>query len=1206
MPRVLLSCVCVLGVALCGALPGPVQAQELPAGPGLGAYRDTLRLGAGSAFAPIPRGIVPRSARVLRLDSLGGETPLDTALVRLDLAAGALRLAQPVQEATRLVIEYRRLPLVEAVGGRVPVLVRDTTGPRMPRAAPRAPPAEASAGPGLRTTGSVTRGVVSGSNRDVSLTSGLRLELGGEVAPGVTVEGVLTDSDTPIVPEGTTQALSDFDRVYVRVDAPGASAQLGDVDLVLGGTAFAPLSRKVQGAAASASLPRGGLVAGGRVEVAGSAVRGQYRSQELVLLDGVQGPYRLEGDAGERFVLVVPGSERVFWDGRPVVRGRDYTIDYATGELTFTPERLVTAERRASVDFEYSAGGYARTLAAADASVELWPAASGRARASVGARWLREADAPGLGDALGLSDADLDALAAAGRGDVFVPGETRVPFDPASPAVLYARADTLLDGVRYSIFVPARAAADSVFRVRFTRVDAGTGDYRRVGQAANGLLYEWVGPGSGDYVARRRLPRPAARQVLDLRGALAPIPGVELAGEWALGADDANTLSPSARTQAQASDLALRVAPQRVGRWGTVSGELRRRDRAAEFRSLDRVRRVDFARRWNLSRTGAPRTAALLDTLGERLTEAELVWAPSLTSRASVQAGRVGLEGYRADRLAVDARLAEPGLPTLGYELVSVESAADGAAVGLGGGFFLRQAATVSQAFLGGRLTPTLALAQEGRVETGQDLPADTLLAPSYAFVSARPGVAWASGRLRASGGVEVRRDREPLGPIGTVGSRVDAAQTLAAEADVLATGAAGARVEGRVAYRRTDYNEAFRAVGRQSRESLALRTSARVSPLDRGLRVSAQYEALTERTPVLQEAYVLVGAEAGQFVWRDGEGEPRAGEPDGVAQVDEFFPETTPYEGLYVRTFVPGDALLPSVGVRARAQVDGDGAALAERLGLPALAGVATRTLVEVRERSLDRDLARVLRLDPAVLQQQSERVVGGDTLAAATVDGRFRVEQDVTLGARSAERSLRLSASHLSSTRRLAAGLETRRVQSARADGRLRVSPAWGLRAIAMAGRRASASDAFASRTFDLREWSAEPSATWTPSSGLSVTVGLLVSRRTDAAAAAGRPTAATVLRLPASARVDLGERLALTLRAEASSVELDGGAGGGLALFELTDGRGPGRSFLGGGSLQALLPSGLRASVTYDLRVPSGARAIQTLRASLTAVF
>ena len=191
----------------------------------------------------------------------------------------------------------------------------DTTGRR------RAPPVSTRPPPSILTTGSITRGVVAGSNRDVSVTSALRLSLEGEISPGVALRAALTDEDTPILPEGTTRQLSDLDRVYVEVESAAVRARLGDVDLVLPGTAFAPLARQVQGAVVDARLPAVGIVRGGRVLGSGSATRGRFRSQDLVAVEGVQGPYRLEGTAGEAFVIVVPGSERVYLDGLLLERG---------------------------------------------------------------------------------------------------------------------------------------------------------------------------------------------------------------------------------------------------------------------------------------------------------------------------------------------------------------------------------------------------------------------------------------------------------------------------------------------------------------------------------------------------------------------------------------------------------------------------------------------------------------------------------------------------------------------------------------------------------------------------------------------------------------------------------------------------------------------------------------------------------------------
>ena len=59
-------------------------------------------------------------------------------------------------------------------------------------------------------------------------------------------------------------------------------------------------------------------------------------------------------------------------------------------------------------------------------------------------------------------------------------------------------------------------------------------------------------------------------------------------------------------------------------------------------------------------------------------------------------------------------------------------------------------------------------------------------------------------------------------------------------------------------------------------------------------------------------------------------------------------------------------------------------------------------------------------------------------------------------------------------------------------------------------------------------------------------------------------------------------------------------------GLTLYELTEGRGAGTSYLWGASGQYLINSVLRASFFYDARAPQGAPTIHTVRMQLSAVF
>ncbi|MGB3543612.1 hypothetical protein, partial [Rubrivirga sp.] len=72
----------------------------------------------------------------------------------------------------------------------------------------------------------------------------------------------------------------------------------------------------------------------------------------------------------------------------------------------------------------------------------------------------------------------------------------------------------------------------------------------------------------------------------------------------------------------------------------------------------------------------------------------------------------------------------------------------------------------------------------------------------------------------------------------------------------------------------------------------------------------------------------------------------------------------------------------------------------------------------------------------------------------------------------------------------------------------------------------------------------------------------------------------------------------------RLEASSIDLRGDGTGGLALFELTDGRGPGTSALWGVDLEVGLTDRVRGSLVYDGRAPAVGRAIQTVRVQVSA--
>lgn len=259
-------------------------------------------------------------------------------------------------------------------------------------------------------SGSKSLGFSAGTASGFGIDQATNLVLSGQVED-VVVEAEFSDQSAPIPPEGTTRELEELDRIAIRLRGRNWQGNFGDVELGFDGGLFGKVERRALGA----------LVKGekGIFNVTGGYAkpRGQFGSVLLNGIDGVQGPYPLAPDG--RAAEIVPGSERVYLDGKLLVRGwdADYTIDYSTGELIFTNRNLIDQRSRIEAEFQFVTDDYERSTVIAGVGLQPGPF-------RFELTFFQEGDNPEQMRSLELSEDEKNMLGALGKdtGRAWLPG----------------------------------------------------------------------------------------------------------------------------------------------------------------------------------------------------------------------------------------------------------------------------------------------------------------------------------------------------------------------------------------------------------------------------------------------------------------------------------------------------------------------------------------------------------------------------------------------------------------------------------------------------------------------------------------------------------------------------------------------------------------------------------------------------------------
>ena len=148
-----------------------------------------------------------------------------------------------------------------------------------------------------------------GTDQDLALESALSLQIDGRVGKNIDVVAVLSDQSTPIQPEGTTESLSELEKVYVSIRSPHLATTLGDYTVNLPGGQYDSYSRKLTGVFGEGNFSPISAFAGGAVS------KGEYTTNSFNGQESNQGPYTLHGKNGEIGIVILAGTETVWLDG---------------------------------------------------------------------------------------------------------------------------------------------------------------------------------------------------------------------------------------------------------------------------------------------------------------------------------------------------------------------------------------------------------------------------------------------------------------------------------------------------------------------------------------------------------------------------------------------------------------------------------------------------------------------------------------------------------------------------------------------------------------------------------------------------------------------------------------------------------------------------------------------------------------------------
>ncbi|OAV43580.1 hypothetical protein [Lewinella sp. 4G2] len=1056
----------------------------------------------------------------------------------------------------------------------------------------------------VRTNGSFTRGISVGNRQDLVLNSAFNLQLDGELGNGIEVSAAITDESLPIQPEGTTQQLREFDKIFIQLRKNRTQLTAGDYELRNPEGYFLRYYKKLEGATFSTEIGTPTLAreanpgAAAGAEEVGRAVdaelqtkdfrlktsssvaiaRGQFTRQQITPIEGNQGPYKLTGTGSQRFLIVLAGTERIFLDGNLLVRGLDgdYVIDYNLAELTFTTRRLITRDSRITAEYEFADQRYVRTLATASShfDAERFSAyvngyTQQDSRTATGDLELTSLQRQRLSEAGDLAEGipifSLDTLG--GRSEIRATYELR----DTSYACGAETRDTF-----YLL-----ASSTGTYVATFTDRGPNGGEYELdPDRPANERVYRFVGSDAetclpnGSFAPLIDLVAPGQQQLISAGGAYYLKGGGSISMEASATKLDLNRFSDVDSEDDNGS--ALRLDYQKDFQIGSdsLAWSLATRGHfeyvGKTFNPINPYRSPEFFRNWNLSnRLGTVQPERRVERIaggGLGLVRADLGRLDYDYEQFSRGANYLGRRHVGSTQIL-----------TAGWRVAGkfnyLESEEDGAE-----GSFRQPSLAVTKVFDrwgGWSLTGSYA----GERALRQEMAVDTLSPFSFQFDKYAVGIETPTNeKYRLALGANRREDKLPLG------SEL-AGSTSATEVSAEGNYQANEHVQlgGNVTYRSLDVLNDELVDDTQSSTFLG-RLDLRVNALQRSLRAQTTYQVGSGQEPRVDFQYLFVGAGQGQYIWQDS-----LYNNDGRIQPNEM--EISPFPDIadYVRVSVFTNDFIRTDNVSLNQSVNWDPSRIwREATGVKKFfRRFSANTSVLIDRKTRD---------DPDIDSWNPLQLGVPDSSLTAL---NLRQRHGLFFNRANPVYDVQLSRNDQRRRQVLTTGYEAIRNEDWTLRARVRPNDQLSIEAALENGRRTADSEFFNNKDYRIDRLAIEPSLNWQPGKVSVVSRLTLATEENTLAAGQGERTN----RVEMSVEGNFNQWLTTSFRWVEIDLEGDARSPVGFALLQ---GLQPGRNLLWNVGATRELNDYLQLTVSYDGRQTGEAAVVHVGRVVVQARF